>query len=49
MYYLGAFEDYDSLVAAIQSYIHFYNYERRQRKLDRLAPMSYRQLIEGAA
>jgi transposase InsO family protein len=49
MYYLGSFEDYDSLVAAIESYIHFYNYERRQRRLERLAPMSYRQLLEGVA
>ncbi len=49
MYYLASFEDYDSLAAAIESYILFYNYERRQRKLDRLAPMSYRQLLESAA
>jgi len=49
MYYLGSFEDYDSLATAIESYIHFYNFERRQRKLGRLAPMSYRQLLESAA
>lgn len=49
MYYLGCFEDYDSLAVAIESYIHFYNYERRQRKLGRLAPMSYRQLLESVA
>jgi transposase InsO family protein len=49
MYYLASFEDYDSLVTAIESYIHFYNYERRQRKLARLAPISYRQLLENAA
>lgn len=49
MYYLSKFTDYDSLVAAIENYIYFYNYERRQKKLDRLAPMTYRQLLECAA
>ena len=49
MYYLASFENYDSLAAAIETYIHFYYYERRQRKLDRLAPMSFRQLLESAA
>ena len=49
MYYLGSFEDYDTLAAAIEGYIRFYNYERRQRKLDRLPPMSYRELLESAA
>jgi transposase InsO family protein len=49
MYYLDNFKDYDSLVAAIESYIHFYNNGRRQRKLNKLAPMSYRQLLENAA
>lgn len=49
MYYLGSFEDYDSLAMAIERYIHFYNYERRQRKLNRLPPMSFRQSLESAA
>lgn len=49
MYYLCNFKDYDSLAAAIKDYIHFYNYERRQRKLEKLAPMTYRQLVENAA
>jgi len=49
MYYLGKFKDYGSLVAAIEKYIRFYNYERRQRKLNKLAPMTYRQLLENAA
>lgn len=49
MYYLCKFEDYDGLVAAIEEYIRFYNFERRQKKLDRLAPMTYRQLLENAA
>ena len=49
MYYLGKFKDYDSLAAAIESYIYFYNYERRQRRLNKLPPMTYRQLLEYAA
>ena len=49
MYYLGKFKDYDSLAAAIEDYIHFYNYGRRQKKLSKLAPMTYRQFLENAA
>ncbi|CAM3796605.1 Integrase catalytic domain-containing protein [Marinicrinis lubricantis] len=49
MYYLGNFKDYDHLAAVIENYIHFYNYNRRQKKLSKLAPMTYRQLLEDAA
>lgn len=49
MYYLGKFEDYDGLASAIEKYIHFYNYERRQKRLNKLPPMTYRQLFENAA
>ena len=49
MYYLSSFKDYDSLVAAIRSYIYFYNYERRQKKLNKMPPMTYRQLLENTA
>ena len=49
MYYLGKFKDFDSLAAAIEGYIYFYNYERRQKRLNRMSPMSYRQLLECAA
>lgn len=49
MYYLGSFKDYDSLVTAIETYIHFYNHERRQKKLNKMSPMNYRQLLETAA
>ena len=49
MYYLKKFKDYDSLVAAIEKYIYFYNYERRQKKLNKMSPMTYRQLLEKAA
>lgn len=49
MYYLGKFKDHDSLAAAIERYIYFYNYERRQKKLNKMSPMTYRQLLETAA
>lgn len=49
MYYLCKFKDYDSLVGAIKRYIYFYNYERRQKKLNKMSPMTYRQLLENAA
>lgn len=49
MYYLSNFKDYDSLAAAIESYIYFYNNERRQKKLNKMSPMTYRQLLENAA
>lgn len=49
MYYLASFKDYDSLATAIESYIYFYNNERRQRRLNKLPPMTYRRLLENAA
>lgn len=49
MYHLRRFEDYDSLAKAIKSFIHFYNHRRRQRNLQKLAPVDYRRLFEMAA
>lgn len=49
MYYLGRFEAYDGLAYAIENYIHFYNYERRQKRLNKLPPMTYRRLFENVA
>jgi transposase InsO family protein len=46
MYYLSSFEDYKTLESAIEEYIRFYNYERRQRNLNLMAPMTVRQLLE---
>lgn len=46
MYHLGQFNDYDTLAQAISDYIHFYNTQRRQRRLDRLPPSAYRRRIE---
>lgn len=42
MYYLQKFETYTELSDAIDEYIHFYNYERYQKKLNGLAPMEFR-------
>ena len=47
MYYLESFADYESLTSAIEGYIRFYNYERRQRNLNRMAPMALRQLLDA--
>jgi putative transposase len=48
MYFLSRFEDYTSLSKEIERFIHYYNYERRQRNLQRMAPMHFRRLIEAA-
>jgi len=42
MYYLKQFYTYDELKQAIDDYIHFYNHERYQAKLNGLAPIEYR-------
>jgi len=49
MYYLNEFRTYHELQEAIIKFIHTYNYERRQKRLDILAPMSYRAILENAA
>lgn len=49
MYYLQRFATYEALASAIEDFINFYNYQRRQRNLNKLAPMSYRSLFEVAA
>ena len=48
MYYLDRFHDYNSLEAAIEMYIAFYNGSRYQEKLGNLAPLEYRKLILAA-
>ena len=48
MYYLHRFNDYDSLVSAIEQYIAFYNGSRYQEKLDGLAPSEYRIMLLSA-
>ena len=48
MYYLNHFETYEELAAAIEQFIHYYNTQRRQHKLDCLPPITYRSLLEAA-
>ena len=48
MYYLSHFETYEELVAAIEQFIHYYNHQRRQHKLNCLPPVTYRSLLEAA-
>jgi putative transposase len=42
MYYLKKFHTYEELEQAIGEYIHFYNHERYQAKLNGLAPIEFR-------
>lgn len=49
MYYLQRFDDYGSLAKAIESFIQFYNYWRRQHRLACLAPMDYRNRFQTVA
>ena len=48
MYDLNRFETYEELVAAVEQFIHYYNHERRQHKLNCLPPATYRSLLEAA-
>ena len=41
MYYGYKFHSRDQLVNAISDYIHYYNYQRFQRRLSIMAPMEY--------
>ena len=48
MYYLNHFDTYEELAAAIEQFIHYYNHQRRQHKLNCLPPATYRSLLEAA-
>lgn len=41
-YYLHTYRTFEDLEKDIEAYIHFYNYERLQAKLNGLSPMRYR-------
>ncbi|SEL31240.1 IS3 family transposase, partial [Alkalibacterium pelagium] len=41
-YHLKQFNSYQELVKTIESYMHFYNYERFQETRNSLTPMEYR-------
>lgn len=43
-YYLNKYNTYEELKKDIDEYIHFYNYERLQKRLNSLSPMEYRAL-----
>ena len=48
MYHLNHFDTYEELVEAVERFIHYYNHQRRQRKLNCLPPATYRSLLEAA-
>ena len=48
MYYLNHFDTYEELVEAVEQFIHYYNHQRRQHKLNCLPPATYRSLVEAA-
>ena len=48
MYYLNHFETYEELVAAVEQFVHYYNHQRCQHKLNCLPPATYRSLLEAA-
>ncbi|GED56552.1 hypothetical protein BFO01nite_06840 [Brevibacillus formosus] len=41
-YYLHTYHTFEELERDIEAYIHFYNYERLQSKLNGLSPMEFR-------
>ncbi len=41
-YYLHKYKAFDELEQAIDDYIHFYNHERLQKRLNGLTPMEYK-------
>ena len=41
-YYLRKYQSFEELSKAIDEYIHFYNHERLQKRLNGLSPMEYR-------
>ena len=49
MYYCQHFNDRTTLISAITDYIHYYNNQRLQRKLNVMTPMEYHdQYIKAA-
>ncbi len=41
-YYLHKYKTFEELTTAVDAYIHFYNYERYQKRLNGLSPIEYR-------
>ena len=49
MYYLNSFDSYEELEKAIAEYIHYYNYDRYQERLNCMTPMEYHAYLDNAA
>lgn len=47
MYYLKKFNSYNELKQAIIEYIHYYNNERYQKRLNCMTPIEYRNYLQG--
>ena len=45
MYYLNKFDTYEELEKAVEGFIHYYNYDRYQEKLNCMAPMEYHEYL----
>ncbi len=45
MYYLNKFDTYEELEKAVEAFIHYYNYDRYQEKLNCMAPMEYHEYL----
>ena len=41
-FYLHKYDSYEELKLAIDDYIHFYNYDRYQKRLNGLSPLEFR-------
>jgi len=48
MYYLDHFTDYESLQAAIENYIDYYNNKRYQKRLNCMTPMEFNNYLQAA-
>jgi len=48
MYYLNHFTDYESLQAAIENYIEYYNNKRYQKRLNCMTPMEFNNYLQAA-
>lgn len=49
MYYLNSFSSYEELENAIAEYIHYYNYDRYQERLNCMTPMEYHAYLDNVA
>lgn len=47
MYYLNRFHTYEELETAVKEYINYSNNKRYQKRLNSMAPLEYRQYLNG--